>query len=611
MKLVIQTLFHCKLPRMQTRSSAKTCLNLGQDRILLYLSLAFFVFVIGTSWHRLFIGANHTDEAAYIAMPYRLWLGDRPLIDEYWVSQFPAILLEPFVGAYVKLTGSTEGIILFFRHIYLVFNIATALVFVWVLAQRPHEDRPQQDVNGLPLWAAVLVGALCIGFVPYGIFNLGYNELGMGFLEIGTLLLFSAIARNTAPERVQARRRFLGGLFHGLAIVSYPTLLMGIAVFALVLLPWRRWRRIAFLSYLLGTAIGGGWSLLFVLRVSREQLRTAVNYMLSCGQQGGGLPKFVSIFSDFYHFLPHKGVLLTLTVAILILTRLGVRHARLGLLLLPAILATAPLPASFFGPLLLMRNVAILAPIPLVLAARNPLAQRVFLLLWCPGMIAGMVTAWSSDNGAWNFAIGGFLATIASGVLFWIALAEEGQRRETGRTACLWKSAGFLAISSIATLSVLFQLSSAYGEADLTNARVRIDFGPLRGIFTTPEKYNFYRRLNDDVTSLAPRSTILFFYGLHLGYLITPMRPLVQSLAFPNPLDVPKLNPQIAISYFSRRRTTPDYIVKVNTIPFGPAYAYQSEIMYAADDPLVRLAESPAYKRIIHNDQYEIFSRTR
>jgi hypothetical protein len=136
-------LFHCKLARMQTRSSVKTCLNFGQDRILLYLSLAFFAFVIGTSWPRLFIGANHTDEAAYIAMPYRLWLGDRPLIDEYWVSQFPAILLEPFVATYIRLTGSTEGIILFFRHIYLVFSIATALVFVCVLAHPPHEDRPQ------------------------------------------------------------------------------------------------------------------------------------------------------------------------------------------------------------------------------------------------------------------------------------------------------------------------------------------------------------------------------------------------------------------------------------------------------------------------------------
>jgi hypothetical protein len=86
---------------------------------------------------------------------------------------------------------------------------------------------------------------------------------------------------------------------------------------------------------------------------------------------------------------------------------------------------------------------------------------------------------------------------------------------------------------------------------------------------------------------------------------------LAQSLAFPNPLDAPKVNPQIAITYFSQRGTTPDYIVKLKTVPFGPSYAYQSTIIFAADDRLVRLTESLAYKRIIYNDLYEIFSKTR
>ena len=34
--------------------------------------------------------------------------GDRPLIDEYSVVQFAPTLLEPFVGAYIKLTGGTD-----------------------------------------------------------------------------------------------------------------------------------------------------------------------------------------------------------------------------------------------------------------------------------------------------------------------------------------------------------------------------------------------------------------------------------------------------------------------------------------------------------------------
>jgi hypothetical protein len=151
MRLVNQGLFYYKVTRMRNHLPDNAGVNLKHDRIFLFLSLAFFVFVIGASWHRVFIGANHTDEAAYIAMPFRLWSRDRPLIDEYWISQFAAILLEPVVGAYIKGTGSTDGIILFFRHLYLVFNIVTALVFIPILANCPKADAPEQDFEGLPL----------------------------------------------------------------------------------------------------------------------------------------------------------------------------------------------------------------------------------------------------------------------------------------------------------------------------------------------------------------------------------------------------------------------------------------------------------------------------
>ena len=240
---------------MHTHASDQAKIYAKDDRIFLYLSLTFFVFVVGASWHRLFFGANHTDEAAYIAMPYRLFLGDRPLLDEYWISQFAAILLEPIAAAYIKVSGSTDGIILFFRHLYLVFNIITAIVFIRVLADGSETDAPEQELKGLPLWAALLIGSLCVSFVPYGIFNLGYNELAMGLLEIGALLLLLAIIRNKDSDRAQTRRRFLAGLLHGLAIVSYPTLSLGIAIAALLLLSWHQSRWVAFLSYLVGTSV--------------------------------------------------------------------------------------------------------------------------------------------------------------------------------------------------------------------------------------------------------------------------------------------------------------------------------------------------------------------
>jgi hypothetical protein len=597
-----------KMGRMETPSEDKSGGDVRHDRFFLYASITLLALVVGVTWCRLFIGVDHSDESFYIAMPYRLWLGDRPLVDEYSVAQFPALLLEPLVGAYIRITGGTDGVILFFRHLYLLLNIITAVAFICVLAKHPKANELPKPLERLPLWAALLIGAFCVGFVPFSIFNLGYNELCMAFLEMGTLLLFSAIGR---PDTGQVRRWILAGVLHGLAIVSYPTIPPAVAAFAASLLPWRQWRRPAFLSYPLGLILGGGWSLIFLLGVSAEQLQAAINYtVFEAGQpRNVGLLKFGPIFADFYHRLPNKGMVLILAALILILNRFGIRQARLGLLLLPPVMATAPLPACVFGSLLFVRNMAFLGPIPFALTARNPLARRIFLVLWCPGMISGLITAWSSANGAWNFAIGGYLASVASIVLFWIALTTSGPLTSGGLFAGSWmpKAAGLISVASVIVLSVLFNLRCAYGEVDLAEARRRIDFGPLRGLFTTPEKYNFLYYFCTDLKNLAPRSTILFFDNVPLGYLLTPMRPLVHSLWFPNQFELPMTNRSVVLEYYRRRRETPDYVVQVNTIPFGKTYRYT--IRYPVDDPLVRLVGSSAYTRIIHNDYYDIFSK--
>ena len=80
-------------------------------------------------------------------------------------------------------------------------------------------------------------------------------------------------------------------MLHGLAIVSYPTIPPAIAVLAAPLLPWRRWRHPAFLVYPLGLFLGAGWTLIFVLRASAEQLKTAIDYTVF----GGGVSRGVDL----------------------------------------------------------------------------------------------------------------------------------------------------------------------------------------------------------------------------------------------------------------------------------------------------------------------------
>ena len=70
---------------------------------------------------RLYFGVDFTDESFYAAVPYRFVLGARPLIDETnIVQQTPGVLLYPFVLLWNSVVG-TDGIILYARHLHLVF----------------------------------------------------------------------------------------------------------------------------------------------------------------------------------------------------------------------------------------------------------------------------------------------------------------------------------------------------------------------------------------------------------------------------------------------------------------------------------------------------------
>src|SRR5580700_10165291 len=85
--------------------------------------------VVAVSYWRLSYGVDFTDEAWYVAVPYRFVLGGRPYVDELSVPQTTAaVLLYPFLWAYHALAGRT-GIVLFVRHLHFLvaLGVGTAV----------------------------------------------------------------------------------------------------------------------------------------------------------------------------------------------------------------------------------------------------------------------------------------------------------------------------------------------------------------------------------------------------------------------------------------------------------------------------------------------------
>ena len=143
------------------------------------------------------------DETFVISLAHRFWQGDLPVIQEWNNSQFSAILMLPFFSMIVKGKGSTEGIVLAFRFLYVILNCCTA-VFLYLKTRK----------YGLASIASVSIFFLFTfgqSMVP------NYNTLGLMCVIVYSLLLLE-------PGKHLWIFCFLAGVFYAASVLCTPYL---------------------------------------------------------------------------------------------------------------------------------------------------------------------------------------------------------------------------------------------------------------------------------------------------------------------------------------------------------------------------------------------------
>lgn len=120
-------------------------------------------------------GFGSYDDAFYLTIPHRLSMGDALFTDEWHVSQMAGLLTTPLVWLYRTVTGSTDGILLAARYVYVFFHGLVSLFFY--LRTREYG-------------AAAVVAALSWSlFTPYDIMALSYNTMALDLILLSGLLL--------------------------------------------------------------------------------------------------------------------------------------------------------------------------------------------------------------------------------------------------------------------------------------------------------------------------------------------------------------------------------------------------------------------------------------
>ena len=163
------------------------------------VGVALFAFCLHVSGK----GLQTVDESFYYSIPYRLLQGDRLFIDEWHVSQLSSLFQIIPMKLFLLLTGSTDGVILFFRQLYCVLK-AGVYFYIFVKLRRYR-------------FAAVAAAGSYMLFEFFSFAALNYYNVAIMCSIVFCSVLF--LTENPGRLRLAA-----AGFFFACAVLSEPGL---------------------------------------------------------------------------------------------------------------------------------------------------------------------------------------------------------------------------------------------------------------------------------------------------------------------------------------------------------------------------------------------------
>lgn len=146
---------------------------------------------------------SFADETIYITIASRFINGDVMLVHEWSAVQTGSLLLVPFVWIWnLFSSGNNDGIILYFRMIYLLFKLFVLLYSIHLTKDKPYRQQ------------AFIAGLLYYFFTPQNIEAISYNTLGLGMIYLVILMILA--------DRGRTRDYIICGLAFTIVVFVQP-----------------------------------------------------------------------------------------------------------------------------------------------------------------------------------------------------------------------------------------------------------------------------------------------------------------------------------------------------------------------------------------------------
>ena len=492
------------------------------------------------------------------------------------LHQVSALFVYPAALAYRAIRGSSVGIILFLRCLYLLGSVIAALAIVPFL---------RRAGMGPLRW---MVAAVVVAFVPYGLPAPSYNTIAAQAFIVACAAFASAVL---AAEHQKRTLGYLAGsaAAWALAVVAYPSLILPLPVLlacvVFVLRPGRRFT-LTYLSALAAAHLTAGALVLGSLGWRR--IADSFAYQSS----------FASTF-DAHYVLARAAEVLprSPSVALVLLSAIGVGVFRRRIpLAVAAVLDSLLMVSTLRGPPALFTAshdtvmIAVLAGVGLLGGLRRSADRRTKLLavLYVVSWFGGLGMAATATYGLYKLPVGAVFAAII------VVIAVADRCVATGRPR-------LAPVQALVLLAVILtsSLQSYYGEPPMPKnaSRVRIVGGPYAGLAVPPNEERLIEIARDALRQQQrPGDTIAVLGPLPGFYLLSEARVRAMSQYPLSPLVQPS-GLAVTHAYYSKLENRPSLVLVYReprspiVNPFDPEFAawYRLRQRYATPKGMIEI----------------------
>ncbi len=508
---------------------------------------------------RAFLCISVMDEVFNIGQALRSLQGNTFLVENWDYFQTGDSFLIPFIFVFCKITGSTEGIVLFSRIVFIVLQLLMGIFLYKILSR--FFDR-------MSSLFAVVIYSTAVSFL---LFYMWYDNWELFFRLIGLFLVFGAV---TSIEQKTAGKAyimvFIAGIAHACMVFAYPTMIV-LYVYVLALIFFYRRKQSAkahnlmALFYILGSALVFAVFMLYVLKIGVRNLFIFNSTMAEAGLSSTGREGFFSLSSMvektkalivenivFYMF---SLVFFAVSILILYVFRKN-KHKILmfcSVMLLGCIVLLLMTVFRVDSLNTLMTYLS-LYTIPLYFLVRKESDRRrhfkdLIVFLWISSFIAGVVYSMTALDGAIKFSAGTRTGAIVTVLLLFeaIRMSEMKSDRKT--------VFGILA-SAMVVMNVFALYSFSFDGIKPLECTARIRTGIYKGIIDLPDNAKRYETVEKDLAEVIKDGDKTIACGPFAMefYLMTDLKPDAANLWDPN-------NTELAFQYYKTYYGEPDIIV--------------------------------------------------